>query len=101
MPKLVLVIHWLEAPLMFVNAEPSPENAVARTVPLTSSALPGVREPMPTLPCTIRPPEGAAVETYVEFMPVPIPTPPITESLLAGATVPTPILPAIKVPLDV
>ena len=34
----------------FVNPEPSPENPVAVTVPITCSVVAGVVVPMPTLP---------------------------------------------------
>src|ERR1051325_464877 len=38
------------APGTLVSCEPSPRNAVAFTVPLTSSGYPGVEVPMPTRP---------------------------------------------------
>jgi len=83
---------------------------VMRAVPLMSSAVPGAREPIPTLPDTSNPFVGAAVFAYVTD---PIPTPPtidnafpvvhvpiptlpfVTTKLLCGVTVPMPTLPLL------
>ncbi len=72
-----------------VNPAPLPENAVARTVPCTSNAVPGQAVPTPTFPppLTIRFPP-AAVQ-------VPMPTLFIDTRPAWGAVVPTPRLPAV------
>jgi len=68
---------------------------VMLAVPATVRRDPGVVVPMPTLPCMINPPVGAAVPAY----PIPTLAPPAnalspkTDSLLTGLVVPMPTLP--------
>ncbi len=71
-----------------VSAEPSPLNAVARTVPATSTAVPGVIVPTPTLPFNTLNAVPALGVVHV-----PIPTDPSTANFVWAVVVPIPKLP--------
>jgi len=82
-PKLLLTITYpLLAPL-FDKVKP-----VIRTVPVTSSILPGQAEPIPTLP----PPLTIRLPPPTDHVPMPT-LPLVTTNASCGVVVPTPTLP--------